>query len=41
MPDLDSLKVELTRLEAELARVSVINEGCKIQINGTFRLTTN
>jgi len=37
MPDLDSLKRTLAKLESELIRVSVVNEGCKIQINGSFR----
>lgn len=36
MPDLDSLKRKLAELESELIRVSVVNEGCKIQINGSF-----
>ena len=37
MPDLNSLKTRLAELESELKRVSVISEGGKIQINGTFR----
>lgn len=37
MQDVSSLKTQLAALKAELARVSVVNEGCKIQINGTFR----
>ena len=37
MPDLGSLKHRLAELESELRGVSVVNEGCKIQINGTFR----
>lgn len=37
MHDLNSLKRRLAELESELKRVSVIVEGGKIQINGTFR----
>lgn len=39
MNDLDSLKARLAQLEAELKRVSVVDAGGKIQINGTFRQT--
>jgi len=37
MQDIRLLKAKLVELEAELARVSVVDAGGKIQINGTFR----
>jgi hypothetical protein len=37
MLEIDTLKTTLSKLEAELKAVNAVNEGRKIQINGTFR----
>jgi len=36
MQDVRLLKAKLVELESELKRVSVVNEGGKIQVNGSF-----